>query len=63
MSKYTAKIYHANDEIEDCTGDDLDELYTWMLAQAEGKFGSVRGEIIDNKTNKVVKQFRKAPFD
>lgn len=63
MNKYTAKLYLAKDEIVDSEGDDIDKLYSWMLAQAEGKFGSVHGEIIDNKTNKVVRQFRKSPPD
>lgn len=63
MSKYTAKLYFAKDETDHLEGDDLDELYTWMLVQADSQFGSVSGEIIDNKTKKVVKQFRKAPPD
>lgn len=63
MGKYTAKIYLAKDEIEDSTGDDIDELYAWMLTRAEGQFGNVHGEIIDNKTKKIVRQFRKAPPD
>ncbi len=61
--KYTAKIYFENDEIAHNSGDDVDELYTWMLTQAQGKFGSIHGEIIDNKTNKVIKRFRKSPPD
>ena len=63
MGKYLAKIYLEDDEIEDNSGDDIDELYAWMLVRAEGKFGSVHGEIIDSKSNKVVRQFRKTPPD
>ncbi len=61
--RYTARIFLEKDEIEGGYGDDLEDLYTWMLAQAEGKFGNVHGEIIDTTTNKVVKKFVKAPPD
>jgi hypothetical protein len=61
--KYTAKIYFDKDEVEHDSGDDLDALYTWMLMKAQGKFGNLHGEIIDNKTKKVVKTFRKSPPD
>lgn len=60
---YTAKIYLEKDEILQGSGDDIDQLYAWMLAQAESHFGNVHGEIIDNKTHERVKQFRKAPPD
>lgn len=61
--KYTAKIYFDEGEVEHETGDDADELYTWMLMKTQGKFGNFNGEIIDNKTGKVIKSFRKAPPD
>lgn len=61
--KYTAKIYLEKDELLNKSGDDLDGLYMWMLTQAEGQFGNVHGDIIDNKTQEVVRQFRKAPPD
>jgi len=61
--RYTAKMYFDNDEIAHQDGDDIDELYNWMLIKANGKFGNVNGEIIDNKTDKVVKGFRKSPPD
>ncbi|MHB1946643.1 MAG: hypothetical protein ACYCQI_00840 [Gammaproteobacteria bacterium] len=60
---YTAKMYLDKDEILQNTGDDMDQLYTWMLAQAEDKFGNIRGEVIDNMTQEVVRQFRKVPPD
>lgn len=59
--KYTAKIYLEKDEMLHKCGDDLDALYTWMLTLAEGKFGNVHGDIIDNTTQEVVRKFRKAP--
>ena len=62
-AKYTARIYLEVNEILKREGDEMEELYTWMLVQAEGKFGSVRGEITDNKSKQVVKQFRKTPSD
>lgn len=61
--KYTAKIYLEKDEMVHNSGDDLDGLYTWMLAQAEDKFGNVHGEIVDNQSQEVVRKFRKAPPD
>lgn len=60
---YTAKVYFDAGEIAHESGDNIDELYNWMLAKAQGKFGNFHGEIVDNKTGKVVKSFRKAPPD
>ena len=60
---YTARIYFDKGELEHESGNNLDELYNWMLMKAQGKFGNLHGEIIDNKTGKVVKSFRKAPPD
>lgn len=61
--KYTAKIYLEKDEMMHNLGDDIDELYTWMLTLAEGQFGNVHGEIVDNHTQEIVRKFRKAPPD
>lgn len=61
--KYTAKIYFDDEEVNQQEGDDVDELYTWMLIKSQGKFGNFNGEIIDNKTKKVVRGFRKSPPD
>lgn len=60
---YTAKIYFDAGEVAHESGEDVDELYTWMLIKTQGMFGNFRGEIIDNKTGKVIKAFRKAPPD
>lgn len=62
-SHYTAHVYVDNKEINHQNGNDIDELYTWMLTQSQEKFGNFSGEIIDNKTHKTVKSFRKAPPD
>ena len=61
--RYTAKIYFDEGEVDHESGDDVDELYNWMLIKTQGKFGNFNGEIIENKTGKVVKSFRKAPHD
>lgn len=61
--KYTAKMYLGKEEIASKSGDDLDALYAWMLSHAEETFGNVHGEIIDDKTHEIVRQFRKAPPD
>ena len=60
---YTAKIYFNEREVAHESGNDIDELYTWMLMKTQGKFGNFNGEITDNKTGKVVKSFRKSPPD
>lgn len=61
--KYTAKVYFDKDEIAQESGNDIEELYNWMLIKAQGKFGNFSGEIMDNKTGKIVKGFRKSPPD
>ena len=60
---YTAKIYIDDKEITHESGDDVDELYNWMLLKAQGEFGNIHGEVIDNKNKKVVRSFRKSPPD
>lgn len=62
QAKYTAKVYFDDEEIVDKTGDNLNELIAWMLSQAED-LGNYRGEIIDNKTKKIVHSFRHSPPD
>lgn len=61
--RYTAKIYVDEVEIDHKEGNDVDELYHWMLVKAQGKFGNLSGDVIDTKTNKAVKSFRKSPPD
>jgi hypothetical protein len=61
--RYIAKIYFDEGEVAHESGDDADELYTWMLTKTQGKFGNFNGEIIDSKTGNVVKSFRKSPPD
>ena len=61
--RYTATIYFDEGEVDHESGDDVDELYNWMLLKTQGEFGNFNGEIIDNKTGKTVKGFRKSPPD
>lgn len=63
MARYTAKIYFDDKVVDQQSGDDVDELYNWMLVKAQGKFGNLNGEIIDNKTKKVLKSFVKSPTE
>ncbi|MCW8444082.1 hypothetical protein OQJ05_08455 [Fluoribacter gormanii] len=64
MSKqFTANVYCKEEKIATQTGDDLDQLYTWMLIQVNGHFDDIRGEIIENNTKKTVRTFRKAPIE
>jgi hypothetical protein len=60
---FTARIFLEKEEVTHQDGEDANELYTWMLARADGVFGNCHGEIIDNYTKKVIQQFRKAPPD
>jgi len=59
--KYIAKIFFGDRETLDKSGDDAEQLYIWMLTQANGKMGDVHGEILDSETQKVVRKFRKCP--
>lgn len=60
---YKATIYVDKGEVAHEEGDDIDVLYRWMLTKTQGKFGNFHGEIIEKKTGKVVKSFRKSPPD
>lgn len=59
--KYTAKIYFDDGEMILSSGDDIEELMMWMNNQAEASFGEIKGEIIDNMTHQIVKQFEFTP--
>lgn len=62
-AKYTATIYFDEGEVAHESGNDVDELYNWMLVTTQGKFGNFNGDIKDNQTQEIVKSFRKAPPD
>lgn len=61
--KYTARIYFDEGEVAHESGDNPDELYNWMLSKTYGAFGNFNGEIVENKTGKIIKAFRKCPPD
>ncbi|HHF7346612.1 TPA: hypothetical protein ACPSKE_001754 [Legionella feeleii] len=56
---YTARIYCGAEEIAHKSGDDIEQLYVWLLAVANGPHGGSHGEIIDNEKQEVVRQFKK----
>ncbi|KTC79162.1 hypothetical protein OQJ13_14635 [Legionella sp. PATHC035] len=62
-TQFTANVYCKEERIATQTGTDIDQLYAWMLIQVNGYFGDIRGEIIDNKTHKTIRTFRKAPIE
>lgn len=61
--QFTATVYCKDERIAIQTGDDVDKLYTWMLIQVNGTYSDIHGEIVDNKTQKTVRAFRKAPIE
>ncbi|AMV16174.1 TPA: hypothetical protein JAJ32_002883 [Legionella pneumophila] len=61
--QYTARIYSNEKIIQYKSGDDIEKLYIWMLAEVSDTPGDIRGEIIDNATTKVVRHFKKAPVE
>ncbi|KTC89892.1 hypothetical protein OQJ18_06580 [Fluoribacter dumoffii] len=62
-TQFTANVYCKEERIATQTGNDIDKLYAWMLIQVNDNFNEIRGEIVDNKTNKIVRTFRKAPIE
>ena len=60
---YTAAVYTGDEQFAKQDGNDLDELYTWMLIQGSIYFGDVHGEIIDNNTKKTIRTFRKCAIE
>ncbi len=60
---YTATIYCGEEIIAYKHGEDIEELYLWMLTHVNEKFGSARGEVLEIKTHTVVRQFRKSSLE
>lgn len=58
MFEYTAIVSIGKKEVTRKSGNELDSLYAWMLSVAEGKTGHYKGQIIENKTKQIIKQFR-----
>ena len=63
MFTYTAKIYFDDFEIDKCSGNDLDSLFIWMLSQEHGEFGNLNGQITNNQTHEIEKEFRTSSYD
>lgn len=62
-TQYRANIYCGADEIAHQSGDNMEQLYVWMLAYVEKTSGEIHGEIIDNITHQVVRQFKKQSIE
>jgi len=63
QTRYTAKFYLGNKLILEQSSDHVDELYHWLLSTAQGKLGDIKGEIIDNKTQEIIKRLKKIPAE
>ena len=61
--QYIANVYCNEEKIATQSGDDIEQLYVWMLLQVEDNFGDVHGEIVDSQTLKTIKTFRKCDMD
>lgn len=61
--RYTARIYADENPIMQSSGDDVEKLYIWMLAQVHSTPGDIRGEIINNATKEIIRRFKKTPID
>lgn len=61
--QFTAIVYCKEEQIAIQTGNDIDQLYTWMLAQVGSSFDDVHGELIDNDTHKTIRTFCKSPME
>lgn len=61
--RYTAIVYCNQEQIAIQAGNDIEQLQTWMLIQVNGYFGDIHGEVVDNKTKKIVKTFRKCAIE
>lgn len=59
--RYTAKIYQGDGEILVHSGNDMSDLMQWMHEQAETSYDEVLGEVIDNESKEVVKNFKYTP--
>lgn len=62
MFTYTARIYFDDIQIKECSGNNLDSLFIWMLSQQEREFGNYNGQITNNKTHLIEKEFRTSSY-
>lgn len=62
-AQYTATLYSGEEQFAKQIGNNVDELYTWMLIHANGHAGELHGKIIDNQSQEILKTFRTAPIE
>lgn len=60
---YTAKVFSGNEQFAERVGNNVDELYIWMLIEVNGNFGDIHGEVVDNATKERIKAFRKCAIE
>lgn len=58
--KYTAKILLGDKVIMSDSGDDLDQLFVWLVTEATEHKEFVNGVIYDNSNHKIIKRFHKS---
>ena len=58
--QYVANIYSKKEKINTKSGDNMEEIYHWTLMQLEENFGDIHGEIVDSKTEEIVKKVCKS---
>lgn len=61
--KYTAKIYFEDGNTIKQHGDKIEKLIAWMHSQSRERFIDINGEIIDNKTHRIIKNIQYSPLD
>lgn len=62
--KYTAIIYiEKTIEILRKTGNDIDELFIWIVTEATQSTDDLHGKVIDNKSHKTIRKFQKTQPD
>ncbi|MCP0914610.1 MULTISPECIES: hypothetical protein [Legionella] len=61
--KYLGKVHFEDDHIAKHFANNVDELVRWMHELAQKKFSEITGEIIDNKTHRIVKSIQFNPAE
>lgn len=59
--RYIAKVYLEDGQMLENSGDNLEELTSWVSGQAEASFGDIKGEIFDTHLHKIVKTIQCTP--
>ncbi|WP_133137450.1 hypothetical protein [Legionella rowbothamii] len=63
MLTYTAKIYFDDFEITKHSGNNLESLFIWMLTQVQEELGNLSGQITNNKSLLVEREFQTCAYD